>query len=60
MRAAVERLIAPEAPRFQLMPALMAWEVRPRGGQGVARCEALMRPRTAVRGTACRCSSAMT
>ena len=33
----VERLIAPQADRFQLMPALMAWEIRPRGAdKGVA------------------------
>ncbi len=31
MRAAAERLIADVADRFQLRPALMAWEVRPRG-----------------------------
>ncbi len=31
LRDAIERLIAPEADRFQLMTALMAWEVRPRG-----------------------------
>ena len=31
LRTAVERLIAPLSDRFQLMSALMAWEVRPRG-----------------------------
>jgi trehalose 6-phosphate phosphatase len=37
VRAAIERLIAPEMERFQLMTALMAWEVRPRGAdKGIA------------------------
>ena len=37
LRLAVERLIAPQADRFQLMPALMAWEIRPIGAdKGVA------------------------
>ncbi len=37
LRTAVERLIAPQADLFQLMPALMAWEIRPRGAdKGVA------------------------
>ncbi len=31
LREAVLQLIAPLGERFQLMPALMAWEVRPRG-----------------------------
>ena len=37
LRLAVERLVAPQADRFHLMSALMAWEVRPRGAdKGVA------------------------
>lgn len=37
LRTAVERLIAEEGARYQLMEALMAWEVRPRGvDKGVA------------------------
>ncbi len=31
LRDAAERLIAPQGDRFQLMSALMAWEIRPRG-----------------------------
>ncbi len=39
--AAIERLIAPEAERFQLMTALMAWEVRPRGADKGSAVQAL-------------------
>lgn len=40
--AAAERLIAPLGHRFQVMPALMAWEVRPRGADKGSAVEALM------------------
>ncbi len=41
LREAVTRLIAPQADRFQLMPALMAWEVRPRGADKGSAVQAL-------------------
>lgn len=42
LREAVSRLIAPMAEQFQLMAALMAWEVRPRGADKGSAVEALM------------------
>jgi trehalose 6-phosphate phosphatase len=42
LRRALERLIAPEAERFVLLPALMAWEVRPVGADKGTAVDALM------------------
>ncbi len=39
---AVTRLVAPLADQFQVMPALMAWEVRPRGADKGTAVHALM------------------
>ena len=42
LQEAVSRLIAPLAAQFQLMPARMAWEVRPRGADKGSAVQALM------------------
>ena len=42
LQEAVVRLIAPRGEQFQLMPALMAWEVRPRGADKGSAVQALM------------------
>lgn len=42
LHEAVQALIAPQGARFQLMPALMAWEVRPRGADKGSAVETLM------------------
>lgn len=41
LREAATSLVAPVADRFQLMPALMAWEVRPRGADKGSAVQAL-------------------
>ena len=42
LREEAAALIAPEADRFQLLSALMAWEVRPRGVDKGSAVQALM------------------
>lgn len=42
LREAALRLIAPQADRFQLMEALMAWEIRPRGADKGSAVNTLM------------------